>query len=109
MSDSSTPEDTSVLVRPKFGGVVLVCKECQKRSSGPSKLKAKALGREFKRESIALETRLRVVQCSCLGLCPKKAITVVGMVGDRPLRMAKVRHEDDVKEVVAAMRQASPV
>ncbi|MDM0030799.1 hypothetical protein QTI33_01430 [Variovorax sp. J22P271] len=83
-----------LLVEAKFGGVALVCGECEKRSNGPSKLKAQQVRKIFKKELHKLPLRLRVVQCSCLGICPKKAIAVSVVAGARPLA-AEVRSEDE--------------
>jgi len=88
----------SLIVKAKFGGLALVCGECEKRSNGPSKLKAKQVRKVFKKELHNLPTRLRVVQCSCLGMCPKKAIAVSVVAGGRPLA-AEVHSEDEASLV----------
>ncbi len=94
----------ATIVKPRFAGVVLVCRECEKRSSGPSKLKAKDLQKEFKRSLAPLPVRLRIVQTGCLGMCPKKRIAVVAMAPGKPLCAAELRRADEAQAVVAALQ-----
>lgn len=101
--DSAALDD--LLVKAKFGGIALVCGECEKRSNGPSKLKAKQVRKVFKKELHNLPVRLRVVQCSCLGICPKKAIAVSVVAGGRPLA-AEVRSEDEASAVGASFAKS---
>ncbi|MDM0104144.1 hypothetical protein QTH97_04320 [Variovorax sp. J22R24] len=105
---SSSPDTEiagALLVRPKFGGVALVCGECQKRSNGPSKLKAKDVRKLFKKEMHNLPVRLRIVQCSCLGLCPKKALAVSAVAGAKVLAAA-LQSEDEARAAAAAFARA---
>ncbi len=64
---------------PKLGWqhAVLVCKQCQKRRSGPSKLDARTVGAALKRGVAGAPVRTRIALTGCLGPCPEKAITVV--------------------------------
>lgn len=105
----STSLDTetagALLVRPKFGGAALVCGECQKRSNGPSKLKAKEVRKLLKKELHNLPVRLRIVQCSCLGLCPRKALAV-SAVADGQVLAAELRSEDEARAAAAAFARA---
>ncbi len=105
----NSPPDSAaadaLLVKPKFGGVALVCGECEKRSNGPSKLKAKEVRKLFKRELHGLPQRLRVVQCSCLGLCPKKAIAVAVAAQGRPLA-AELHSRDEASAAAAGIARA---
>lgn len=94
--DTTAVDD--LLVKARFGGIALVCGECEKRSNGPSKLKTKQVRKVFKKELHNLPVRLRVVQCSCLGICPKKAIAVSVVAGGRPLA-AEVHSEDEASAV----------
>ncbi|MDM0048427.1 hypothetical protein [Variovorax sp. J22R115] len=101
--DTETPG--ALLVRPKFGGAALVCGECQKRSNGPSKLKAKEVRKLLKKELHNLPVRLRIVQCSCLGLCPRKALAV-SAVADGQVLAAELRSEDEARAAAAAFARA---
>lgn len=94
------------LVRPKFGGVALVCGDCRKRSNGPSKLKAKDVRKELKRELARLPVRLRIVQCTCLGLCPKKAIALAAVAEGRPVQAAAVHSEEEARAVAVLWARA---
>jgi predicted metal-binding protein len=63
-------------VMPAWQSVVLVCKECRKRSNGPKGLKSKPMASEIKRAARDIEPRPRIVLTNCLGLCPKGAATI---------------------------------
>jgi hypothetical protein len=89
----------TLLVKPKFGGVVMVCGDCERRGNGPSKLRAREVRKQFKHGMGNLPVRLRVVQCSCLGLCPKKALAVAAMAHGEPVRAAEVCSENDADAV----------
>ena len=56
--------------------LVVVCRQCSKRSSGPPKLKSKQLARTLRETMQTGTRRCRVVLSSCMGLCPKRAIAV---------------------------------
>ena len=94
-----------LLVKPRFGGVAMVCGECQKRSNGPSKLKAKDVRKLLKKELHNLPVRLRIVQCSCLGLCPRKALAVSAVAGGKVLA-AELQSDDDARAAAAAFSRA---
>lgn len=103
----TSPDDgaaDALFVKPKFGGVALVCGDCQKRGNGPSKLKAKEVRKAFKRELGNLPVRMRVVQCTCLGLCPKKAmaVTAVSAATGGQVLAGEVRTEDEARAIAAA-------
>ena len=100
-SHSVAASDPDLLVKVKFGGVVLVCGDCQDRSSGPSKLKAKTVRKELKRGLVQSPVRLRIVESTCLGLCPKKAMAVAAVASGRPLLAAEV-HSDEEAAALAA-------
>ena len=90
-------------VKAKFDGLVLVCAQCEKRGSGPSKLTAKDARKSLKRALGAQRTRMRIVESSCLGLCPKKSIAVAGAAQGTPSVLAEVRNERDLKAVAARL------
>ena len=60
--------------------LVVVCRDCRKRSNGPKGLKSKPMASEIKRAARDIKPRPRIVLTNCLGLCPKGAATtaVVG-------------------------------
>lgn len=107
MSHSHSPAaaDPSLLVKVKFAGVVMVCGDCEGRSNGP-RFKAKAVRKELKRGLVQSPVRLRIVECSCLGLCPKKALAVTAVGSGRPV-MAAVLHEPEDAAALAATVAAS--
>jgi len=100
---SPVPSHPLATVNVKFTGAVLVCGDCEDRGDGPRKLCArdarKALKREIASHKAGKDARfkLRIVQCSCLGLCPKKAMALVAVRSgsDAPLA-AEVKTIDDV-------------
>lgn len=107
---SASPDSRAadaLLVKPKFGGLALVCGECEQRSNGPSKLKARQLRKILKGELHHLPQRLRVVQCTCLGLCPKKAIAVALTADGRPLA-AEIRSEEEAIAAAAGFARSLP-
>lgn len=89
--------------KAKFDGLVLVCGQCQKRSSGPSKLTAKEVRRDLKGALGKGRFRLKIAQSSCLGLCPKKAIAVAAASGNGPALMASVKNASDVAAVATRL------
>ena len=97
-------ETVSPFVKPKFDALLMVCSRCAERSSGPSKRKAKKLPSEFKKALGAERPRFRIVETTCLGLCPKKATAVAAATGDGPLRLAAVGGKSDVQAVADRLR-----
>jgi predicted metal-binding protein len=97
-------EAASPFVKAKFDALLLVCGRCAGRSSGPSKRKAKKLPGEFKKALGQERPRFRIVESSCLGLCPKKATAVAAAVDNAPVRLAAVRDKDDVQAVADGLR-----
>lgn len=90
------------LVDVKFRGAVLVCGDCEDRSSGPRKLRARDVRKLLKQNLGAARFKLRVVESSCLGLCPKKAMALVALAGGARALAAEVRSTDDVAAFAAA-------
>lgn len=93
--------------KAKFDGLVLVCGQCQKRSSGPSKITAKDVRRGLKDALGRDRFRLKIAQSSCIGLCPKKAIAVAAASTDGPALMASVRNDADVASVANRLAGAA--
>lgn len=93
----SGKNDASGLEAASWRAVVLVCKACGKRSSGPKKIKTKNAVAAARRIARSLEPRPRVLTTSCLGLCPKGALAVA-MVGGAPGR-ARMARIESLKEM----------
>lgn len=90
----------------RLDALVLVCKACGKRSSGPAKAgKPKKIAEEFKLASKAARLKTRVVLTSCIGLCPKNATAVVVTGGNRGATSFAV---EDRQQVSALLPEAAP-
>jgi len=100
---AALPTGELATVDVKFSGAVLVCGDCEDRGDGPRKLCARDVRKALKREIASHKDgkdarfRLRIVQCSCLGLCPKKAMALVAVRSgsDAPLA-AEVKSTGEV-------------
>jgi hypothetical protein len=98
----------AVLEAPSWTSVVLVCRDCRRRGNGPGKLKPKAVVSEVRRAVKEAKPRPRVVLTTCLGVCPKGAMTVgfAGAVGGT--RVAAVETLADVDTAVALLLGPPP-
>ena len=94
----------SPFVKAKFDALLMVCSRCAERSSGPSKRKATKLPGDFKKALGAERPRFRIVESSCLGLCPKKATAVAAATGDGPLQLAAVGGKSDIQAMADRLR-----
>ncbi|VWX62144.1 conserved hypothetical protein [Burkholderiales bacterium 8X] len=97
------PDDFTV--KAKFGALVVLCKACQKRSSGPSKLKVKDLRKEMRRDPARSTLRLRIVESGCLGLCPKKAIAAAAMARGGQMQMAEIKEASQASRLLAVLQK----
>ena len=88
------------LERPKWGAVVLICKACGKRSSGPRDLKAKALTAVARKGASRPGVRTRVLTTGCLGLCPKRATAVAFAGNGLATRIVAVRSTAELEEAL---------
>ena len=95
--------ETPPFAKTRYTGAIMVCKQCQKRSSGPKKLKAKDLQQPLKRALGDARLRFRTVQTTCLGLCPKKAIAVAAVAAEGASLLAAIGEVDDLKPVAARL------
>lgn len=90
-----------------WAAVVLVCRDCRKRGSGPDGIKLKTALTEARRAARQTGLRSRVVATSCLGLCPKRALAVAWAgVHGAPL-IAAVEKMEQLEPVVAALAEAA--
>lgn len=100
---SEAPE----LLKTAWPAVLLVCKDCRKRSSGPKDLKAKDAVRELR---IALKhdrPRPRVLLTNCMGLCPKKALAVAWADGHGEPRAVAMTSTAQADDALALLRRAA--
>lgn len=108
MSDAPSPPppvaDATPFVKPRFGGLLMVCGDCQRRSSGPTRHTAKELRGELKKAVGHAPVRWRVIECGCLGLCPRKATAVAAAAAVTPVLLAAVRKRRDVEAVAQRLR-----
>ena len=82
--------------------LVLVCKDCRKRSSGPE-LKTKQLAGGLRSLAKDSGRKARVVTTSCLGLCPRKATAVALVPRGEALRAMAVVSLSQVEDFSALL------
>lgn len=87
-------------------GLLLVCKDCPKRSNGPNKLKAKDAVSAARQAAKEQRRRVRVVRCSCLGMCPKGELVMASSRGAES-RVAVVRRLSQIEGAVEALLAGS--
>jgi len=75
------------VVAPSWQTVILVCRDCGKRSKGPKGFTSKEAVAEAQSAVRAERPRPRVLRSSCLGLCPKQSMALarVGAAGGAQL------------------------
>ncbi|MGC2087125.1 MAG: (2Fe-2S) ferredoxin domain-containing protein [Bradyrhizobium sp.] len=66
-----------VIVHPRRVPPVFVCRKCLKRSRDAKEIK-RALKSETKRRAGGQLKPARVIQTSCFGICPKRAVVMTG-------------------------------
>ena len=69
------------LLTPRWNTLVVVCKDCAKRDKGPKHLATKAVVRAVRNGLKQARSNARVAKVGCVGMCPKKAITVAHLGG----------------------------
>lgn len=100
-------EEKTVFLPTRYAGAVLVCEKCEKRDKGPKKLTTKELRSALRQTLGGGSTRLRIVQTSCLGLCPKKAIAVAAVTPQAGSVLAAVKRKRDVPALAAVLQGSS--
>jgi predicted metal-binding protein len=93
---------TPDIQRPRWQAVLLVCKECGKRSNGPKHLKPKEVAALARRGSKHAKTRTRVLMTTCMGLCPKSAIALAAAGADAT-RIVAISKSGQVEQAVARL------
>jgi predicted metal-binding protein len=91
---STSPEALS----PSWKDLVLVCRDCRKRSRGP-KAKAKEVASELKKQFGHAKPRPRVVMTTCMGLCPTKATAVALVREGQPIAAIAVASIDQIADI----------
>lgn len=109
MSRKTIPSEVPEVCQPSWEAVVLVCRDCRKRGSVPKDLKLKPALQEARRALKPCGLRARVVACSCLGLCPKRAFAVAVAGAAQAPMMAAVRTVEQLAPAVAALDRKSVV
>jgi hypothetical protein len=71
------PMKKIIVVHPRREAPVFVCRKCLKRSRDAKEIK-RALKSEMKRRAGGRLKPARVIQTSCFGICPKRAVVVIG-------------------------------
>lgn len=112
MNDRPTPIDPGPdpihTLRPDWKQIVMVCKDCEKRSKAPKKFGArqvaKALSSALRQ---ARQPKTRIVQTTCMGLCPKKALAVAAPAADGQVRVIAWRKPDRGADALQALLGAA--
>lgn len=99
--------DSIVLSRPRWDTVVLVCRACRKRGDGPTGMPAKGVIQGVRRALDDLRPRPRIVQTSCLGLCPKGATAIAAAGRGAPPMIIAVKSLDGVAAAAIALLPAT--
>ena len=95
---------------PWKGQIVLVCRKCQKKLKHSGKKKGIAkLGKELRKRTRHNEDalQLRVIEVSCLKLCPKGGVTVCTQQQIGRGQCCIVRTQADVSELLSQTMQAA--
>jgi hypothetical protein len=88
---------------PSWESLLLICKDCQHRKDGPTRLKAKALAKEIKHQVKDTAPRARAVLTTCLKLCPKQAISVAFVSPLAKPRIAAVKKSGQLQDALAVL------
>lgn len=90
-------------VQAPWEGVALVCRKCSKKLGGGFGPEDEKLAKALRRGLRAAGRRraLRVVEVGCLGLCPKRAVTVA--VSSDPAALHAVPRGTSVETMIAAL------
>lgn len=94
---------TDLPVEPRWQAVLLVCRQCGKRSSGPKSLKAKDVMKTLRLAARTQRPRPRVLVTGCLGLCPKKALAIARVGGPQAARLIGVKTTDEAEQALALL------
>lgn len=88
----------------RFQAVVLVCRQCEGRKDGPEHLDSRQARKDLKHALRDQRPKARVVESSCLGTCPKKALMVAGMRSGQALRGVEASSAEDLERFARALQ-----
>lgn len=91
-------------VAAPWQGVALVCRKCSRKLKGGFGRKGKQDLAKVLRDTLKEAGRrraLRVIEVDCLGLCPKRAVTVIGPA--TPGQVLAVPEGTEAAEVLSAL------
>jgi predicted metal-binding protein len=96
------------VLMPGWNQLVMICQACEKRSKAPKKFGAKkvahALSSALRR---ARQPKTRIVQTTCMGLCPKRAVAVAAGAPDGTVQVIAWRKFDDANAALQALLAAA--
>lgn len=100
-----TPATDAILtLRPGWKQIVMVCKACEKRSKGPKKFGARKVARALSSAlRQARQPKTRIVQTTCMGLCPKQAVAVAAVAPAGAMHVIAWRKADDAGDALRAL------
>ncbi len=102
--DRTAPVPAAQLTaKPPFQAVVLVCRECEGRKNGPEHLDSRQVRKGLKHALRDQKPRARIVESSCLGTCPKKALMVAAMRSGQLIQGLEIQPSDDLAQVALAL------
>ena len=78
-----------------------MCNACKKRKNAPRKLKSGELLREIQRGAHRIRPKPRVLATTCLGLCPKGAIAIALVAGNKVPRITAVASRSQISSICA--------
>jgi predicted metal-binding protein len=97
----------NLTAKPPFQAVVLVCRECEDRKDGPEHLDSRQVRKGLKHALRDQRPKARIVESSCLGTCPKKALMVAAMRSGQAIRGVGVQPSDDLAQIALVLGAAS--
>ena len=97
------------VVRPRWGGAILLCGKCLKRHD-----EGKALRQHLKavvKEQAAVrptQRKIRIVKIACVGLCPRRAVVVASAASLSAGEVLLVRDAADITEALPRLLPGRP-
>jgi hypothetical protein len=102
--DAKRPEQAPRTVEPPWSTLVLVCEKCKGARKGPDAREV----RKGVRSLLGKPKHLRVVEVSCLDICPDDAVTVcIGHAGSRSFEVVTVDSHEALERLADSLRPSS--
>lgn len=92
--------------RVKFAAVMLVCAQCEERKSGSTKLRSKDARKALKGALGGARHRVRIMEVSCMGLCPKKSIAIAAIGPGAPMEAVEARKASEAAAFAKSFSEA---